>query len=130
MVSSLRSTFPSAPWFLGGDSCRYLPSHRACVSLRFSGNPSSNPLAVRPPARCLDHQREPDCWFHRSDGPFGACLRLMLSAGFRGGEVWSERALPVPILVPLEPFDPFGPSLSTIFGLLTLTTVQPHVRFR
>ena len=44
------------------------------------------------------------CWFHRSDSSFSVACRLLLSAGFGGGEDRSRRKMSAPILVR------FGPS--------------------
>jgi hypothetical protein len=72
------------------------------------------------------------CWLLRSDSPFSVAFRLLLSAGFRGGEHRSRGDMSAPIHVHFGPSPRFGLWLLALtrFGLLTLTTVHVQIRLR
>src|SRR5262249_50857157 len=70
-------------------------------SIGFSDHPSRQMLAVgtcschRPSMRVI-------CWLLRSASSFCVAFRLLLSAGFSGGEYQSSRNMSAPILVLLD----------------------------
>jgi hypothetical protein len=74
-------------------------------SVGFSDHPTRQRHAVGTSSRHQSCVRA-ICWFPRSDSSFSVVFRLLLSAGFRGGEDRSRRKMSAPILVR------FGPSLA------------------